>query len=58
MKYFLPLLSLVFITLKLVGVIAWSWWLVLLPLYGGLLALLVVIVFMLLMGASVTVRRS
>lgn len=33
---FLGLLGLVFITLKLCGVIAWSWWLVLLPLYGGL----------------------
>ena len=30
---FLGLLALVFITLKLCGVIAWSWWLVLLPLY-------------------------
>ncbi|WPK37731.1 hypothetical protein [Escherichia phage AV124] len=33
---FLGLLALVFITLKLCGVIAWSWWLVLLPLYFGL----------------------
>lgn len=32
---FLGLLALVFITLKLCGVIAWSWWLVLLPLYFG-----------------------
>lgn len=30
---FLGLLTLIFITLKLCGVIAWSWWLVLLPLY-------------------------
>lgn len=29
---FLPLLAIVFITLKLTGYIAWSWWLVLLPL--------------------------
>jgi len=35
---FLPLLGLLFIALKLTGVIAWSWWLVLLPLYGGLVA--------------------
>lgn len=32
---FMALLALVFITLKLCGVIAWSWWLVLLPLYFG-----------------------
>ena len=31
----LGLLGLVFITLKLCDVIAWSWWLVLLPIYGG-----------------------
>lgn len=34
---FLPILGLIFITLKLMGFIAWSWWLVLLPLYGGAL---------------------
>lgn len=34
---FLPLLTLVFITLRLTGIIDWSWWLVLLPLYGPLL---------------------
>jgi hypothetical protein len=28
---FVGLLQLVFITLKLIGVITWSWWLVLLP---------------------------
>ncbi len=33
---FLGLLALIFITLKLCEVIAWSWWLVLLPLYGPL----------------------
>ena len=31
---FLGLLGIIFITLKLCGVIEWSWWLVLLPLYG------------------------
>lgn len=30
---FLPLLCLLFIGLKLGGLIAWSWWLVLLPLW-------------------------
>ncbi len=28
---FVGLLQLIFITLKLIGVITWSWWLVLLP---------------------------
>lgn len=30
------LLGIVFLILKLVGVIDWSWWLVLLPFYAGL----------------------
>ena len=30
------ILAVLFIALKLTGVIIWSWWLVLLPLYGGL----------------------
>lgn len=33
---FLGLLGIVFIVLKLCGVINWSWWLVTLPLWGGL----------------------
>jgi len=36
---FLTALGLAFIILKLCGVIAWSWWLVLLPLYFGIAAL-------------------
>lgn len=32
----LGLLGVVFITLKLLGVIDWSWWLVTLPFWGGL----------------------
>ena len=40
---FFDLLTLVFITLKLTNVINWSWWLVLLPLYGG--AIVTIIVF-------------
>ena len=34
---FLSLLGLLFIGLKLGGAIDWSWWLVLLPLYGPVL---------------------
>jgi hypothetical protein len=51
------LLGLLFIGLKLTGYIDWSWWLVLLPIYGGLvlfaslIALSFVMVFILyLMG--------
>ncbi len=43
---FLGLLALIFITLKLCNVITWSWWLVLLPLYGGL-AFILAFVFVL-----------
>lgn len=32
----LGLLGLLFIALKLTGYIDWSWWLVLLPIYGGM----------------------
>ena len=37
-------LGIVFTVLKLTGVISWSWWLVLLPFYGGLAVLGVVLV--------------
>jgi hypothetical protein len=33
---FFGLLTIVFVTLKLTGFIDWSWWLVLLPLYGSI----------------------
>lgn len=42
---FFGLLGLIFIVLKLVGTISWSWWLVLLPIYGPItisIAILVV----------------
>ena len=34
-------IGVVFVTLKLCGVIDWSWWCVLLPFYGGLAVVLV-----------------
>nr|DAR23057.1 MAG TPA: transmembrane protein [Caudoviricetes sp.] len=43
---FLSLLGLVFIILKLVGVINWSWWLVLLPLYIPVISVLVLLIFL------------
>ena len=41
---FWTLLAILFIGLKLVGIIAWSWWLVLLPLYAGIAIWLVFMV--------------
>jgi hypothetical protein len=35
MNSFLGALTVLFVALKLTAVIDWSWWLVLLPLYGG-----------------------
>ena len=40
----LSVLGCIFIVLKLLAVIDWSWWLVLLPIYGGLALLFVVFV--------------
>lgn len=39
---FLGLLAVLFIGLKLTGYIAWSWWLVLAPLWGGMVLFLLV----------------
>lgn len=39
---FLELLAILFIGLKLMGYIDWSWWLVTLPIWGGLVLGLVV----------------
>lgn len=38
----LGFLTIIFVIAKLAGVIHWSWWLVLLPLYGGLALLLAI----------------
>lgn len=43
---FLSLLGLAFIILKLVGIINWSWWLVLLPLYVPIISVLVLLIFL------------
>lgn len=44
---FFSLLALILITLKLLNYIDWSWWLVLLPAYGGLVIMLVLFVILL-----------
>ncbi len=41
---FCGLLAIVFITLKLCGVIAWSWWWVLAPLWIGLAIIAVILI--------------
>ena len=46
---FLGLLGLIFIVLKLVGVIAWSWWLVLSPLIV-VIAFYLILVFLITIG--------
>lgn len=45
---FLGLLSIAFIVLKLTGVISWSWWWVLAPLWGPLALVAVMFVLILL----------
>ena len=47
---FFSVLSLIFVTLKLLGYIDWSWWLVLLPAYGGLIIILALFVLLLLLN--------
>jgi hypothetical protein len=42
---FFGLLGVLFIALKLTHVIGWSWWLVLAPLYGGIVLFIAVLVF-------------
>jgi hypothetical protein len=41
MQFFMPFLGLLFIGLKLTDVIDWSWWLVLLPIYGPVVLVLI-----------------
>ena len=48
---FLGLLSIAFIVLKLTGVISWSWWWVLAPLWGPL-ALIAVLFVLILLGKA------
>lgn len=38
---FFGVLGLIFIVLKLLGVITWSWWLVTIPLWGGAALILI-----------------
>lgn len=51
----LPLLGVLFVALKLTNAIAWSWWLVLLPFYGG--ALLIVAIMLIFFGLAAVAGR-
>lgn len=55
---FLGLLGLLFIALKLTDVIDWSWWLVLLPIYGGIVFLGVILVFVGIMAVRKTNNKN
>lgn len=44
MEVFVPLLTVLFIGLKLTGYIAWSWWWVLSPLWIGFLFTMLIVV--------------
>lgn len=55
---FLGLLTILFIGLKLAGIITWAWWLVLLPLYAGiaLFILSLFVTFMAIIAAGTIMR--
>lgn len=50
---FLSILALIFITLKLTSLIAWSWWLVLLPIYGPVALLAGVLITVTVFGVCI-----
>ena len=47
---FMGFLALIFITLKLTGYITWSWWLVTLPLWGGVALIFSLLIIVLVMA--------
>jgi len=53
---YLPLLSLVFIFCKLAGYIAWSWWLVLLPVYAPPAIILLIMALAIICGMRIKRR--
>lgn len=58
---FLGILTLIFITLKLTGHIAWSWWWVLSPLWIPLAIILgigiIVVIIAMITGANITAKK-
>ena len=55
---FAGLLAIVFITLKLCGVIAWSWWWVLSPLWIGFAILAAILVLVVIVGLIAVATHS
>lgn len=49
---FTGLLAIVFITLKLLGIIAWSWWWVLAPLWMGVAIFALIVLLVLAVAVS------
>ncbi len=47
----LGLLTIIFVLFKLFGAISWSWWLVLLPLYGGVILGMLIFLIAFILGA-------
>jgi hypothetical protein len=54
----LTVLGIVFIVLKLCSVIAWSWWFVLMPFYGGIVLFLIVLSVGLLAGGRLSYKHT
>lgn len=50
---FLGLLTILFIGLKLTGYVNWSWWWILVPLWGPLVLLLIIIIVLVIIVALV-----
>ena len=55
---FFGVLTIVFVVLKLVGVIDWSWWYVLLPLWGPAAMAIIVLVMVLLLAVIKSLTRK
>lgn len=55
---FAGLLAIVFITLKLLGKIDWSWWWVLSPLWGSVLLGVVILVIVFAVAAIVNILKG
>ena len=55
---FLPLLSLLFIALKLTNYIDWSWWLVLAPMYFPFIIVATMWFLAFVAGAKLTVKNK
>jgi hypothetical protein len=52
------LLGVIFVCAKLFGYIAWSWWLVLLPIYGGVVLFLLIALLVVVLAALAESRRG